>query len=187
MLYALAPVWKSGDLEFPSIDNPAGLFECDDLHKSNSLIDSWEKPTLLPSEKSDPIDSYFCVSEHFAFSSEAVDALKELTGENVEWLPVEIYGIGEYFFINPLVSINLGPGSQYERNEISKNIVEISNYNFLDSDLADHNVFRISQPEDSSAGKAGFCLTSIVVSESFHSKWNSTNYKGLDFKTLPTN
>ena len=185
MFYSLGPVWKNGDLEFPSIDNPAGLFDCEDLLKTDSLLESWEKPNLIPSEKADPIDLYFSVSEHFAFSPEAVATLKELTGKYVEWLPVEIYGIGEYFFINPLVSISLGPDSQWERNDVSKNIVEITKYNFLASDIADLNVFRIRQPQDSSAGEAGFCHSSIVVSEQFRSSWNNSNYKGLNFKSLP--
>lgn len=185
MLYTLGPVWKSGDFQFPSIDNQARLFDCDDLLKTKSLQESWEKPTLYPSEKSDPIDLYFCVSEHFAFSPKAVEVLKNLTGESVEWLPVEISGIGEYFFINPLVSINLGPDSVFEKNEISKNIVEIKKYDFLASDLVDLAVFRIGQPQDSSAGEAGFCLSSIVVNEPFKSTWSDSSYQGLDFKSLP--
>lgn len=185
MFYSLAPVWKSGDLEFPSIDNPAGLFECEDLIKTNSLRDSWEKPNLIPSEKADPIDLYFSVTENFAFSPAAVATLQELIGDSAEWLPVEIYGIGEYFFLNPLVAVSLGPDAQWEQNDVSKNIVEISKYNFVETDLTGHNVFRISQPPESSAGKAGFCFASIVVTEKFRSAWDAAKYKGLEFKALP--
>jgi hypothetical protein len=165
-LFKLSPEWDDkGDYPYHYIDDSKGLFKIERFHSTISLLPSWKKPVLRVYQSGDEADIYFCTAGYFFFTARAREAFAGAFGENAEWLPATVDGIGELYILHPLRSLPLGCDAVVERNEISRNVVEIYRYRFDLSASPIPPIFFVEQPADSAAGRAGFTFHTIHMTE----------------------
>ena len=94
-----------------------------------------------------------------AVCAEVRDALAEFP--EIEFLPIE--AAGTFFIMHVVTALEAPPGCSLRRSPPSKNIVELRAF------PADYvppvSFFRVAQPSDSAAGRAGSCMSTIYASE----------------------
>lgn len=183
--FQLSPPWNArGDNPYPWVDSADGLFGRDALSKVGALLGAWVAPTLFASEIAVRLDAYCCPAGYFLFSDTARSVLASAFGASVEWLPVDLAGIGRFSLLHPLRSCPLGPESKVRRNDISGNVVQVDAYDLIVNDVRDANAFLPAQPPGSAAAAAGFCLNTIVTTELPALVWQKSGLKGVRFQPL---
>lgn len=183
--FRLSPAWDAkGDNPYPWVDTADGLFGPDGLHKLTPLLAAWSPPRLVPSVLHSRMDAYCCPGGIFVFSSTARAALAEAVGTSVEWLPVDLAGLGDFALLHPLRACPLGRRAKFRRNEVSRNITHIEHYDFQLDRIGDATVFYPEQPPDSAAAAAGFCCRDVIASELPALIWERSGFRGLRFQAL---
>jgi hypothetical protein len=164
-LFELQPAWSAnGEAEHHIVDSPDGLFDAAPLQKTEPLAGAWLAPTLVIVTSRRAADVYYCPGGCYLFSDRARALVDPLVAKDVEWLPVEINGLGSHFALHPLRQVPLAQRAKYRINEVSKNIVDILQCAFDSEDIAGASIFYASQAPGSAAAEAGFCLPSVFVS-----------------------
>jgi len=182
--FRLSVPWDdSGNNPYPWVDSADGLFGPEELHKVYPVFERWTVPRLLTSATAPRVDAYCCPGGFFMFSSRARTVLGALD-PMVEWLPVEIMGLGQFLLLHPLRSCKLGPQARFRRNEVSLNIASIDVYDFEPSELGDTLIFCPAQPSDSAAGQAGFYMSDVVATELPALIWQRSGLRGVRFQPL---
>lgn len=164
-VYSLEPAWnEEGDYPFHMIDQQDMLFNFDgELSKAEPLMHRWNTPDLLVHDRRLQADIYWCAGEGFLFSSAAKASLAPVGGDDVEWLPVSVIGLGDYYILHPLRKVWLGRAASVEINPVSRNITVVHQYDFLMDDLVGVNVFRVAQARGSAADQGGYCCHSVMI------------------------
>jgi hypothetical protein len=96
----------------------------------------------------------------FAISTEVRATLAHLL--ELEFLPIEIAGFGTFFIMHVVAAVMAPQSCSLRRSPVSKNIVEL--YGFPPTYTPSDDLFRVAQPDDSAAGRAGFCVGTIYAS-----------------------
>jgi hypothetical protein len=86
----------------------------------------------------------------------------------IEFLPIDIGGVGTFFILHVVAAVMAPQRCSLRRSPVSKNIVEL--YGFPPSYTPSADLFRVAQPDDSAAGRAGFCVRTIYASQGAHNQ-----------------
>jgi hypothetical protein len=139
-------------------DDERLLWDDDRLHKAEPILATWQEPRLkLLGSQPTPV---LFNPNAFAVSIEVRAALAHLSG--IEFLPVHIEGFETHFIMHVVAAVAAPDRCSMRRSHVSKNIVEL--FSFPPGYAPSTDLFRVAQPEDSAAGRAGFCLKTIYAS-----------------------
>jgi hypothetical protein len=127
------------------------------LHKPQPVLTTWQTP-CLQLLKPRPTRVLFNPNA-FAVCEEVRRALAHFS--EIEFLPLEIAGIGTFFIIYVVMAVGAPDGCSLRRSPVSNNIVEL--LAFPKGYAPSANFFRVAQPINSAAGLAGFCLNTIYT------------------------
>jgi hypothetical protein len=82
----------------------------------------------------------------------------------IEFLPVAVEGCGTFFLMHVTATVEVSPGFSVRRvTPPSGNVVEL--FEFPVGYVPSTAFFRVRQPADSAAGRAGYCLRRIYANE----------------------
>jgi len=157
--FELQPL-SSPEAKFAStwFDDERCLWDDEQLHKAERVIAKWQPPRLqLLEPRPTPV----------LFNPNALAVSKEVHGSlahfpEVEFLPIEIAGFGTFFILHVVAAVTAPERCSLRRSPVSKNIVEL--YGFPPTYAPSVDLFRVAQPADSAAGRAGFCVRTIYAS-----------------------
>jgi hypothetical protein len=139
-------------------DDERFLWDDERLHKAEPVIVRWQAPRLqLLEPRPTPV---LFNPKAFAVSKEVRALLAHFP--EVEFLPIEITGFGTFFIVHVMAAVMAPERCSLRRSPVSKNIVEL--YGFPPTYTPSADLFRVVQPDDSAAGRAGFCVTTIYAS-----------------------
>jgi hypothetical protein len=145
-----APMW---------FDNAPCTWEDKRLGKGEPLEDVWVPPDLglpRPAAQATPV---LFNPDALAVSGTVREQLSMLEG--VEFLPVHIAGHGTYFILHVTACLDLPKGSRIQRPIPGGNVVFITAF---PADFAPTApIFRLRQPPDSPAGRAGSCIRTTFL------------------------
>jgi hypothetical protein len=139
-------------------DDERLLWDDQRLHKAEPTLAKWQGPRLRLLEPR-PTPVIFNPNA-FAVSRAVREALAHLS--EIEFLPVHIEGFDTYFIMHVVSAVAAPDRCFLRRSPVSKNIVEL--FSFPSDYTPGADLFRVAQPEDSAAGRAGFCMSSIYAS-----------------------
>jgi hypothetical protein len=138
-------------------DDERLLWDDDRLHKAEPTLAKWQAPRLrLLRPRPTPV---LFNPNAFAVSNEVRAALDHLA--EIEFLPVHIEGFETYFVVHVVVAVAAPHHCSLRRSPVSKNIVELFSFPSGYTPAAD--LFRVVQPDDSAAGRSGFCMSTIYA------------------------
>jgi hypothetical protein len=158
-IFKLCPVsLPNGDFASTWFDNEELLWDDERLHKPQSVLATWQIPTLRLL-KPCPTPVLFNPTA-FAVSDEVRLSLAHFA--EIEFLPIDIIGFGTFFIVHITRTLPLSDGASVRQSPVSRNIVEL--FAFPKGYIPPADFFRVAQPEHSAAGGAGFCLNTIYVS-----------------------
>jgi hypothetical protein len=135
------------------------------LDKPKPLKHQWRPLELLVHEHRLPADIYWCLGDAFFFSRTAQASVIDVMAEDVEWLPVPISGLGDFYVLHPLREVPLAPKASVEINSVSRNITVIRKHEFQSEDLGDLRVFMPAQARGSAAAQAGFSFGQVMITD----------------------
>lgn len=145
----VAPTW---------FDDDKLLWDDDRLHKAEPTLAKWQAPRLrLFGRRPTPV---LFNPNAFAVSKEVRAALDRFA--EIEFLPVRIEGFETYFVMHVVAAVAPPDHCSLRRAPVSKNIVELFSFPSGHAPMTD--LFRVMQPQDSAAGRAGFCMSTIYAS-----------------------
>src|SRR5262245_51077285 len=137
----LAPAW---------FDDEQLLWDDDRLHRAERTLARWQATQLRRLGRR-PTPALFNPNA-FAVSKKVRVALDHLA--EIEFLPVNIAGFGTYFVMHVVAAVAAPDHCSLRRSPVSKNIVEL--FSFPSGYTPTTDLFRVVQPDDSAAGRAGF-------------------------------
>jgi hypothetical protein len=139
-------------------DDERFLWDDERLHKAEPVIVKWQAPRLqLLEPRPTPV---LFNPKAFAVSKEVRAALAHFP--EVEFLPIEIAGFGTFFIMHVVAAVMAPECCSLRRSPVSKNIVQL--YGFPPTYTPSADLFRVAQPDDSAAGRTGFCVSPIYAS-----------------------
>jgi hypothetical protein len=139
-------------------DDERFLWDDERLHKAEPVIVRWQAPRLqLLEPRPTPV---LFNPKAFAVSKEVRALLAHFP--EVGFLPIEITGFGTFFIMHVVAAVMAPERCSLRRSPVSKNIIEL--YGFPPTYTPSADLFRVVQPDDSAAGRAGFCVTTIYAS-----------------------
>jgi hypothetical protein len=145
-----------GDYTATWFDDEQMLWDDERLHKPQPIRATWKAPTLrLLKPQVTPV---LFNPNALAVCTEVRDALADFP--EIEFLPVE--AAGTFFIMHVVMVLEAPPGCSLRRSPFSKNIVEL--HAFPAGYVPPTSFFRVAQPNDSAAGRAGFCMSTIYTS-----------------------
>lgn len=162
-VFEISTVWMGAHSAAAWFDDAACLWRDERLARPDSLMDVWSAPRLKLHDPERVPTPVLFNPDAFAVDHEIRHQLEEF--DELEFLPVEIEGFGTYFILHFVIGIDLPAGARALRPSppANGNVVRVDGF------PADFNpavdFFRIRQPADSPAGRAGASTRSRYASE----------------------
>lgn len=160
-VFEICPVsLANGDFAAAWFHDERCLWEDPDLFKAVRLSTRWNTPDLQLHRPERGATAVLFNPHAYAVSQGAKDELAQFP--ELEFLPVQIRDHGTFFVLNVVASCELPAGSGARiPGAPGYNIVDIQTFPAsFEPSLA---FFRVRQPPDSAAGRAGFCVRSIYT------------------------
>ena len=156
-VFKLQPASKpEGAFAATWFDDERMLWDDERLHKPQPIRATWKAPSLrLLKPQATPV---LFNPNALAVCAEVRDALADFL--EIEFLPIET--AGTFFIMHVVMALEAPLGCSLRRSPVSKNIVELRA--FPAGYVPPASFFRVSQPKDSAAGRAGFCMSTIYTS-----------------------
>ena len=92
----------------------------------------------------------------------------------VEWLPVDVDGIGQMYLLHPVKFIEFPFTFKYNKNPVSKNVTYVSEYNFDNLDNVP-SVFMVKQINESAGAKSNYAITGIFITNEIADVFHRTS------------
>jgi hypothetical protein len=161
-IYEIKPVsLPNGEFAAAWFDDDAGFWDDDRLLKPQSVVATWRRPSLIlrrPERGATPV---LFNPNAYAVSDEVRNKLAGF--REIEFLPIEVAD-DTYFILHMIMSCEAPDGCRLRRAPPpSGNIVEL--FAFPDNYMSDADFFRLRQPKDSAAGRAGYCTRASYASD----------------------
>jgi hypothetical protein len=145
-----------GDYTATWFDDERMLWDDERLHKPQPIRATWQAPSLrLLKPQATPV---LFNPNALAVCAEVRDALADFP--EIEFLPIEV--AGTFFIMHVVMALEAPPGCSLRHSPVSKNIVELRA--FPAGYVPPANFFHVAQPNDSAAGRGGFCMSTIYAS-----------------------
>ena len=152
----------NGEFAAAWFDDEQRTWDDDRLHKVGALADVWEAPRLKLFRPERGATDVLFNPNALAVSTRVRDELRCFP--ELEFLPIAIEGSGPFFVLHVTVAVDVSLGFSVRRSPVpSGNVVEL--FEFPVGYIPPAAFFSVRQPEDSSAGRAGYCLRRIYASE----------------------
>jgi hypothetical protein len=134
------------------------------LSQAKPLSDKWRSPKVEIKKRNWRCD-FFRLGSHWAVNARAKDALVDIVGNNVEFLPVKCAkATTEFFIIHPLLHVDLGPDADFDRPAPGNNDTWIKKYSFELDEITSKAMFRVNFYPGTPARKAGYAHDNVMVS-----------------------
>jgi hypothetical protein len=162
-IFRVAPRSKpDGTFAAAWFDDEPRLWDDARLRRPDRLGTTWSPPRLLlhPSEKATEV---LFNPNAYAVSERIRESLHDVS--EIEFLPIHVAGAGVFYLLHVVASLPVPPMSLFRRAPPpSGNIIDIQAFPHGWEPAA--AVFRVQQPQDSAAGKAGSCALGIFANSS---------------------
>jgi hypothetical protein len=153
----------NGEFAAAWFDDEQLLWDDDRLHKAPSLIGDWRAPRLRMLREQQGVTDVLFNPNGIAVCDRVREALRPFS--EIEFLPVAIARFVTFYLVHVTATIDALPEFSMRRAPPpSGNVVEL--YQFPVDFACPAAFFRVRQPADSAAGRAGYCLPEIYVNDS---------------------
>ncbi|MFN9249337.1 MAG: hypothetical protein ACK6DS_19950 [Planctomycetota bacterium] len=159
----------------------------DCLDGSLPLLYIWNQPPVTI-ERRDQTPDIFGFVLHWAVTEHVKAALEPLVGLEAEFLPLSCADAA-LFVVHPLWPIDFDDDADLHRNSVSNNVTVVKKYSFSinpDEFNGPRHLFRMLQPERSSARKGGYTLKRLIMSEKCVEILEEIHVKGVRFRHIHT-
>ncbi len=151
-----------GEFAAACFDNEDRLWADERLYKAASLVGEWRSPQFQLFRAERGVTDVLFNPNAIAVSPTVREELRHF--RELEFLPIAVEGCGMFFLVHVTASVEVSPGFAIRRAPPpSGNIVEI--YQFPVGYTPPATFFRVRQPMDSAAGRAGYCLNAIYATK----------------------
>lgn len=160
-VYEVAPVsLLTGEFAAAWFDDEERLWDDDRLHKPQPILAEWQAPVLLLHRPERGATEVLFNPNAYAVSSGVREFLAEFP--EIEFLPVQIADHGTFFLLHVVACCTPPMGCVMRKAAgPSGNILEVKA--FPAGFVPRHAFFRLSQPPNSAAGRAGYCTQHIFA------------------------
>ncbi len=160
-VYEVAPASLStGEFAAAWFDDEERLWDDHRLHKPQPILAEWQAPALVLHRPERGATEVLFNPNADAVSGGVRESLAQFP--EIEFLPVEIVDHGVFFLLH-VVACCAPPNGCVMRTAPapSRNILEVNA--FPAGFIPQHAYFRMSQPPNSAAGRAGYCTRHIFA------------------------
>jgi hypothetical protein len=162
VIYRIKPAsLPNGQFAAEWFDDAAFLWDDERLRKREGLLEKWESPNLQLRDPSLTPTPVLFNPNALAVSVTVRNQLAIFT--EIEFLPINIAGHGTFYILHLLASEEIPTNSSvFQAPSPSGNVVNI--YTLPSSFEPVSALFRMTQPKESAAGRAGSCVRGIFAS-----------------------
>ena len=152
----------NGEFAAAWFDDERALWDDDRLRKAGSLLGDWNPPRLQLFRPEHGSTDVLFNPNALAVSVGIREQLQMFA--EIEFLPLSVVGLGMFFLLHVTATVEVSPEFSVRRAPPpSANIVEL--FAFPIGFTPSTAFFRVRQPADCAAGRAGYCLRSLYMSE----------------------